>query len=100
MSDSLPEIAGPVVVELMGHRKLAGVASVQEVAGASFLRIDVPGPDGEPRASPLYSPQAIYSFLPVTDEVMRATAAKYLPAALNNWDVQELIEQEVERRLP
>jgi hypothetical protein len=34
------------VLELMGHRRLGGKVSEQEIAGAAFLRIDVPGPDG------------------------------------------------------
>lgn len=31
-----------VVLELLGHRRLAGYLSEQQVAGAGFLRLDVP----------------------------------------------------------
>jgi len=33
---------GWCVLELMGHRRLAGYVSEQEIAGADMLRIDVP----------------------------------------------------------
>jgi hypothetical protein len=33
-----------VILELLGHRRLAGFLTEQQIAGASFLRIDVPGP--------------------------------------------------------
>ncbi len=33
---------GWCILELMGHRKLAGLVAQQEIAGAAFLRIDVP----------------------------------------------------------
>jgi hypothetical protein len=34
--------SGWAIIELMGHRRLAGWLSEEEVAGAAFLRIDVP----------------------------------------------------------
>jgi hypothetical protein len=36
---------GWVILELMGHRRLAGYLSEQQIGGASFLRIDVPSSD-------------------------------------------------------
>ena len=37
---------GWAILELMGHRRLAGYLREQTVSGASFLRLDVPG-EGE-----------------------------------------------------
>src|ERR1700738_48765 len=37
-----------VVLELMGHRKLAGLLTEQEIAGHGFLRLEVPGAPEEP----------------------------------------------------
>lgn len=34
---------GWAILELMGHRRLAGYVSEQEIAGAAFIRVDVPG---------------------------------------------------------
>lgn len=36
---------GWVILELMGHRRLAGYLSERQIGGASFLRIDVPSND-------------------------------------------------------
>lgn len=36
---------GWVILELMGHRRLAGHLTEEQIGGASFLRLDVPGPD-------------------------------------------------------
>jgi len=48
------------ILELMGHRRLAGLVSEQQIGGASFIRIDIPGKDGpllsEFQATQFYSP--------------------------------------------
>jgi hypothetical protein len=43
--DSKPPFEGWAFLELMGHRRLGGYVSEATVAGAGFLRIDVPGDD-------------------------------------------------------
>jgi len=43
------------ILELMGHRRLGGYVSQQEIAGAAMLRIDIPGEDGQPAATQFYS---------------------------------------------
>jgi hypothetical protein len=47
------------ILELMGHRRLGGFAREVEIAGASFIQIDVPD-DGGPPMTQLYSPNAVY----------------------------------------
>lgn len=59
---------GWAILELMGHRKLAGYLSEHEIAGKGFIRIDVPT---EPPATQLYSPAAVYAITPTTEEVAR-----------------------------
>ena len=41
------QFEGWVILELMGHRRLAGFLREQEIGGASFLRLDVPGTTGK-----------------------------------------------------
>lgn len=36
------------VLELMGHRKLAGLLSEQDIAGHGFLRLEIPGAPAKP----------------------------------------------------
>lgn len=43
MSEQAPErFEQWAILELMGHRRLAGMVTEQTIAGAAFLRIDVP----------------------------------------------------------
>lgn len=90
--------SGPCIVELMGHRKLAGFVSEQVVAGQGFLRIDVPTVDGAATAATqLYSPSAVYSITPVTEAVMRTVARQYQPEPVTRWELPQLTAAPVHR---
>lgn len=43
---------GWAILELMGHRRLAGYVSECEVAGTKLLRIDVPDSSGKAALTP------------------------------------------------
>ncbi len=85
-----PVFEGWAVVELMGHRKLAGYVREQQVAGAGFLRIDVPGDGDESIATQIYSPGAIYCLTPVTEELARRVAKTYRPEPVTRWEIPAL----------
>ena len=75
-----PEDAGFdawVILEIFGHRKLAGHAIEVEMAGGKMLRIDVPGPDGATVATQFYGASAIFCLTPVTEEIARRAAANW-----------------------
>ena len=78
------------VLELMGHRRLGGKVSEQEIAGAAFLRIDVPGADGTTAATPFYSPAAVYAVTPTTEEMARAVALAHQPEPVTRWELRAL----------
>lgn len=40
--DTTPAFEGYAILELMGHRRLAGYVSEVEIAGAAMLRLDIP----------------------------------------------------------
>lgn len=70
-------LGGPVhfdgwaVLELMGHRRVAGrVREVREF-GARMLQVDIPS---DPPATQLYSVRAVYCLTPVSEEAARAQA--------------------------
>jgi hypothetical protein len=83
--------AGWYVIELMGHRRLGGYVREVQLAGAAFLRVDVPAsPEpGDPAAAAtqFYSPQAVYCLTPTTEEVARALAASERPAPVHRWEL-------------
>lgn len=80
---------GWCVLELFGHRRLAGYVRGQEIAGASFLRIDVPGAewDRPPRATQFYSAAAIYALTPTTEAIARAFAEGHQPEPVTRWEL-------------
>lgn len=64
---------GWAVLELMGHRRLGGKVSEAQIAGVSFLRIDMPADEaGRPDLTQYYSPQSVYCLTPATEEIARA----------------------------
>ena len=67
---------GWAIVELMGHRKTAGMVSEAELAGAKLLRVDTPGENGAFVATQYYGGAAIYCVTPSTEETVRALLAR------------------------
>jgi hypothetical protein len=84
------------ILELLGHRRLAGWLTEAQIAGASFLRLDVPGPDGALVASQYYSPGSVYAITPTTEEIARAVAASSRPAPVQRWELPAAPTQPVE----
>lgn len=75
---------GWAIVEIMGHRRLAGMVTEVEVCGAKMLRVDVP--DTSPEAAPgavyltqMYAPSAIFCLTPTTEAKAREEAAGLQP---------------------
>lgn len=81
------QFEGWAILELMGHRKLAGYVSEQTVGGVAFLRIDVPGNDKDRPATQFYSAGAIYCITPVTEEIVKEVAPRYRPAPVSQWEL-------------
>lgn len=96
-----PTFEGWAILELMGHRRLAGRVSEATIAGGSFVRIDVPNyrdvsPDmpegplepGDIQATQFYSPAAVYCITPTTEETARAVAARNRPTPVQRWELE------------
>ncbi len=79
-----PTFAGWVILELMGHRKLAGLASEVTIAGAAFLRLDIPS---DPPVTQFYGGAAIYCLTPTTEELARQVAAASRPAPVSRYEL-------------
>lgn len=90
------------ILELMGHRRLAGLVTEQEIAGAAFLRLDVygvhDGPDfaevdeepplGEAITTQFYSPSAVYCMTPTTEEIARQMGEKAKPRPVSRYELE------------
>jgi hypothetical protein len=62
------------IVELMGHKVVAGLVSKSEMIGDAMLRVDVPATSAYPAFTQLYGTAAIYAVTFVSEDVARATA--------------------------
>jgi hypothetical protein len=59
------------ILELMGHRRLAGFVREVELAGKGLLRIDIPS---TPPVTQYYGLPAIYCMTPTTEDLARKLA--------------------------
>lgn len=78
---------GWAVVELMGHRRLAGFISEQQIAGAAFLRLDVHGTEAE-IVTQFYAPNAVYCITPTTEELARKLGDKARPQPVSRYELE------------
>lgn len=93
-----------VIIELLGHRRLGGFLTEQQIAGASFLRLDIPGAgtrrddDGELEiamrggfeggATQFYSPNSVYAITPTTQEIATVVAGRSNMAPVARWELE------------
>lgn len=85
--------SGFAVVELYGHRKVAGrVAPVQQF-GTEMLRVDVPGADGETIITQFYGGSSIYGLTPCSEETARRVVAQ-------TYDLPDLVKLAIEAAKP
>lgn len=79
------------ILELMGHRKLAGLVREATIAGGAFIRIDIPAVEpGKWTATQYYSPASVYCMTPCTEALARQTAASYQPVPVNRYELEKL----------
>ena len=92
---------GWAILELMGHRWLAGYVQEATIAGGAFIRIDVADgtiddvpdclqnvPPDDATATQFYSPAAVYCITPTTEAMARAVARGNKPAPVQRWELE------------
>jgi hypothetical protein len=64
------------VLEIMGHRRLAGLVREETIAGAVMLRVDIPGPSSDfpVKATQYYGGASLFCMTPTTEELARKEA--------------------------
>lgn len=88
MSDEAADF-GWAILELMGHRRLAGRVSLQELGGASFVRIDLPETESRAAATQFYNPNAVYALTPTMESVALALADR-APEPVSRWELRSI----------
>ena len=67
------------VIEMMGHRKIAGKISESEIGGSTLLRVDVFNGEGQVDRTEYIGVGSIYCLTIVTREAAVAVAKNYTP---------------------
>lgn len=76
------------ILEVMGHRRLGGFVREVQVAGAGFLRIDVPSDiDGETHSTQFYPPSSVYCLTPVSEAAAKIVARSSRPEPVSRWEL-------------
>ncbi len=75
------------ILELMGHRRLAGLVKEQTIGSASFIRIDVFIEGEKAIATQFYNPSAVYCMTPVSEQLAREIAKNDQPAPVSYWEL-------------
>jgi hypothetical protein len=77
------------IVELMGHRRLAGRVSEANLFGTTLIRIDVPkSRTSQEYVTQFYAPSALYCLTPTTEEIARGIAADSQPRPVQRWELE------------
>lgn len=78
---------GWAIVELLGHRRLAGHVSEVAMFGSAFLRLDVPS---DPPVTQFYGGSTVYGITPTTEEIARRFATRNRPEPVHTWELPRI----------
>lgn len=78
-----------VIIEVFGHRRLAGKATEAAILGGALLRLDIPTKDGR-YITQFIGPSSIFSMTPTSEEVARTVAMHNQPEPVNRWELPQL----------
>ena len=75
------------IVELLGHRRLAGLITEVQLAGAGFLRLDIPKTDRGPARTQYVAPASVYALHPVDETTATRVATTCYPDPVHRWEL-------------
>lgn len=81
---------GWAIVEMLGHRRVAGYVQETTIAGTGFLRLDMPESETHPAQTQLIAPGSVYALHPVDEQTARTAAAAWRPAPVHRWELAAL----------
>lgn len=98
------------IVEVMGHVTLAGRVSEQSIAGAAYIRVDVPKTKRVSAFTKFYGAASIYCITPVDEQIAKSSAEQIVAVPISGYTVGDLAQdlrtearhqiQSAQRRLP
>ncbi|GAA4681288.1 acetyltransferase [Phytohabitans rumicis] len=75
------------ILELLGHRRLAGHVQEVQLAGAGFLRLDIPAAGDDPGRTQYVAPGSVYALHPVDEQTARRAAEAWRPPPVQRWEL-------------
>jgi hypothetical protein len=88
------------ILDIMGHQRFAGLVTEETVAGAAFLRIDIPATGNQVAFTKLFSPSSVYSITPTTEELATAMAASINNAPIAVYDLPAEMQAKLRSPMP
>jgi hypothetical protein len=77
MTETNDTFSAWAIVEVMGRKAYAGLVSESFIAGAGFIRVDIPEVDGKGGTTKLLNPkQSIFNLHITTEDIARAFVAR------------------------
>lgn len=76
------------ILELLGHRRLAGRVREVQLAGAGFLRLDIPETEGHGAQTQYVAPGSVYALHPTTEAMALAAAGGFRPQPVSRWELE------------
>lgn len=88
MSENVEEGFGIwAILELMGHVKVSGYVTEEELFGSKLGRIDVPADDERETVTQYFGGQSVYRLTPVSEDVARAFARRSRPQPVQVYEL-------------
>ena len=88
------------ILEIMGHQRYAGRVTEHTIAGASFLRIDIPAVEDQASFTKLFSASSVYAITPTTQELATALASKLKNTPISVYDLPEAMRAKLQSVKP
>jgi hypothetical protein len=86
MADQVDRFESWAIVELMGHVRMAGRVTEEELFGSKLGRVDCPMPDGG-YSTVYFGGGSVYRLSPCTEAVARAVAQVSRPEPVHRWEL-------------
>lgn len=86
------------ILELMGHRKIAGKITEESIAGQAFVRIDIYSADDKIELTQYYNPTSVYSLTPVEKKTAVDFSIRHVPVPIYKWELLPDIQEEMEEQ--
>lgn len=77
---------GWMIVELLGHRRLAGMVTEEIIAGKGMLRLDLPAKNGD-FVTQYINPDSVYALTPCEEKIARAFSITSNPMEPYRWQL-------------